>query len=68
MMQQVRENKLRTGALDSFWDKTFENEMNAAIVATHDAYERAAYKEASKLGFYEFQSARDLYRLSLIHI
>lgn len=62
MMQQVRENKLRTGALDSFWDKTFENEMNAAIVATHDAYERAAYKEASKLGFYEFQSARDLYR------
>lgn len=62
IMQQVRDNKLRTGACDSFWDKTFDNDMNVAIAAARDAYERAAYKEASKIGFYEFQSARDLYR------
>ena len=47
---------------DRFWDKTLANEINVAIVATKDAYERAAYKEASKIGFYEFQTARDLYR------
>ncbi|WFD18644.1 leucine--tRNA ligase [Malassezia caprae] len=62
VVQQIRDGKLRTGALDSFWDKTLENEINVAMVATKDAYERAAYKEASKIGFYEFQTARDLYR------
>lgn len=61
-MQAIRDGKLRTGPRDAFWDRVFENEMNAAIGATNDAYARAAYKEASKLGFYEFQSARDLYR------
>ncbi|WFD36560.1 leucine--tRNA ligase [Malassezia cuniculi] len=62
MMRQINEGKLRTGEPDSFWDRTFLNNMNAAVLATKDAYERAAYKEASKLGFYEFLSARDLYR------
>lgn len=62
VMQQVNAGQLRTGPRTSFWDKTFENEINAAILATQDAYERAAYKEVSKLGFYEFQTARDLYR------
>ena len=62
MMKQIDAGKLRTGARDSFWDASFENEMNAAVLATRDAYERSTYKEASKLGFYEFQSARDLYR------
>ncbi|PKI83407.1 leucine--tRNA ligase [Malassezia vespertilionis] len=62
MMGKVKSGDLRTGPRDSFWDRMFENEMNAAIKATQDAYERAAYKEASKEGFYEFQSLRDLYR------
>ncbi|WFC95607.1 leucine--tRNA ligase [Malassezia brasiliensis] len=55
-------NELRTGARDAFWDRTFYNEIQAAIAATKDAYERAAYKEVTKLGFYELQSSRDLYR------
>ena len=62
MIAQMRDGKLRTGAADTFWDRTFMNDMNSSVVATKDAYERAAYKEASKLGFYEFLIARDLYR------
>ncbi|WFD44928.1 leucine--tRNA ligase [Malassezia psittaci] len=62
MNNKIRENQLRTGPKDSFWDKTFENEIHVAIAATKDAYDRAAYKEVTKLGFYELQSSRDLYR------
>ncbi|WFD32159.1 leucine--tRNA ligase [Malassezia sp. CBS 17886] len=62
MTQQVRDGRLRRGPRDAFWDRTFENEMNAAIATANDAYARAAYKEATKAGFYEFQSSRDLYR------
>lgn len=53
---------LRTGAKDSFWDKVFENDMNTLIEQVEGLYERALYKDVSKFGFYELQSARDLYR------
>ena len=62
MFAQIRDGRLRTGAADSFWDRTFINDMNASVIATNDAYARAAYKEASKAGFYEFLQSRDLYR------
>lgn len=62
MMEAIKAGKLRTGAADSFWDKTFANEINTAIATTKDAYDRSAYKEVTKMGFYELQSSRDLYR------
>ncbi|SOV04995.1 probable CDC60 - leucine--tRNA ligase, cytosolic [Ustilago sp. UG-2017a] len=55
-------SKLRTGPKDSFWDKSFENQMNNLIQLTNDAYAKALYKDATKFGFYELQTARDLYR------
>lgn len=62
--EEMIKNKdsLRTGPKDSFWDKAFANEMNNAIQVTNEAYSKAYYKEALKYGFYEFQTARDLYR------
>lgn len=54
--------KLRTGPKDSFWDKVFENDINAIVEQVEDLYENALYKDAVKFGFYEFQSTRDLYR------
>ncbi|KAN0064710.1 cytosolic leucyl tRNA synthetase [Thecaphora frezii] len=54
--------KLRTGPRDSFWDRSFENQINTLLKQTQESYERALYKDAMKFGFYEFQTARDLYR------
>ncbi|KAK0526349.1 cytosolic leucyl tRNA synthetase [Tilletia horrida] len=56
------EAELRTGPKDNFWDKVFENEINAAIGVTEECYGKAMYKDAMKFGFYEFQTSRDLYR------
>jgi leucyl-tRNA synthetase len=55
-------SSLRTGPKDSFWDKVFENEINQIIAATDDFYSKMMFREAIKVGFYEFQTARDLYR------
>ncbi|CAO1623406.1 unnamed protein product [Sympodiomycopsis kandeliae] len=54
--------KFRSGPKDSFWDKVFENDMNTLVEQVEDFYEKAQYKDVSKYGFYEMQSARDLYR------
>lgn len=53
---------LRTGAKDLFWDKVFENEINGLTEQVESLYDRALYKDVCKYGFYELQSARDLYR------
>ncbi|SJX62163.1 probable CDC60-leucine--tRNA ligase, cytosolic [Sporisorium reilianum f. sp. reilianum] len=58
----ANQDKLRSGAKDSFWDKSFENQINNLIQHTNEAYEKALYKDATKYGFYELQTARDLYR------
>lgn len=55
-------SKLRSGAKDTFWDRSFENQMNQLVQLTNEAYEKALYKDATKYGFYELQTARDLYR------
>ncbi|KAG6843509.1 hypothetical protein H0H87_003662 [Tephrocybe sp. NHM501043] len=47
-------------SLDS--NDVFEHEMNELIKVTQSHYENMNYKDAVKLGFYEFQSARDWYR------
>lgn len=55
-------SKLRTGPKNSFWDKVFENDINGLIETVESLYEKALYKDVCKFGFYELQSARDLYR------
>ncbi|PWZ02057.1 leucyl-tRNA synthetase [Testicularia cyperi] len=58
----AHKDKLRSGPKDSFWDRSFENQINNLIQLTNDAYAKALYKDATKFGFYELQTARDLYR------
>ncbi|KAL0994734.1 hypothetical protein UPYG_G00126440 [Umbra pygmaea] len=58
----ANQNNLRTGPADTFNDRVFVSEMNAAIVRTEQHYERMMYKEALKSGFFEFQAAKDKYR------
>ncbi|GAA5858903.1 hypothetical protein JCM8547_007149 [Rhodosporidiobolus lusitaniae] len=58
------QGQLRRGDANLLWDKIFANEINEAIELAHDAYEKAMYKDALKVGFYQLLSARDLYQLA----
>ncbi|KAK9469425.1 hypothetical protein V1512DRAFT_231898 [Lipomyces arxii] len=61
--EQVKNvDNLRAGPIESFLDKTFENEMNYIVEATKRNYDGALYKAALKTGLYDFQAARDYYR------
>ncbi|KAF4552748.1 Leucine--tRNA ligase [Elsinoe fawcettii] len=51
----------RTGDM-VFWDKVFENDLNALVKETEECYEATSYKAALKTGFYDFTTARDTYR------
>jgi leucyl-tRNA synthetase len=53
---------LRTGALNSFQDALFDNEMNVLVHEAKKHYEATNYKIAVKVAFYDFAAARDFYR------
>ncbi|PNS15708.1 leucine-tRNA ligase [Sphaceloma murrayae] len=55
----------RTGEM-VFWDKVFENDLNALVKETEGHYEETSYKSALKTGFYDFTTARDSYRNATI--
>ncbi|KAG5518585.1 hypothetical protein PMAC_002981 [Pneumocystis sp. 'macacae'] len=60
--EQIKKlDNYRTGEMN-FHDNTFENEMNELIQVTYDHYVNTSYKLALKVGFYDFQAARDWYR------
>jgi len=48
---------------ETFADKAFSNEMNRLISLTAKHYEATNFKEAAKTGFFEYQGARDNYKL-----
>jgi len=52
----------RTGPIEAFDDVFFESEINRAIALTDRAYASSLYREATKIGFYDLQAARDRYR------
>ncbi|KAL1964033.1 hypothetical protein VTN77DRAFT_7579 [Rasamsonia byssochlamydoides] len=58
----VKDQTLRTGPADAFWDKLFDNEMNVLVRETIKHYEDTNFKLALKSGLYDFTSARDSYR------
>lgn len=62
VLSEAEVGKLRTGSERTFWDRVFENDVNSYITQVEALYERALYKDVCKLGFYELQSSRDLYR------
>jgi len=56
---------LRTGPITSFPDKVFESAINKTINETDHFYKQTQYREALRVGFFEFQTARDHYRTVL---
>ncbi|MCJ1366425.1 cytosolic leucyl tRNA synthetase [Acarospora aff. strigata] len=58
----VQDKNLRQGSTDGFWDKLFENEMNALVHEVRQHYEETNYKLALKSALYDFTGARDFYR------
>lgn len=61
--EMVRDKaSLRTGEFNSYQDKFFENEMNAAATEAISQYEQTNYKLALKAALYDLSAARDFYR------
>lgn len=60
-----KQDELRTGEYDSFFDEAFENEMNELIEKSYYQYTLSNYKQALKFGLFDFQIARDFYRESV---
>lgn len=58
----AKKQTLRTGPMDNFYDKVFQNELNQKLKETEENYEKILFKEALKTGFFEMQTARDRYR------
>lgn len=56
------QSSLRTGPKDNFWDRVFENDLNATIEQVKGFYDGMLFKSAVKYGFYELQGYRDSYR------
>ncbi|WVF70246.1 leucine-tRNA ligase [Kwoniella sp. CBS 6097] len=60
-MKSVKDT-LRTGELNDF-DRTFQVEMDALIEEAYKAYDQMEFKHALKSGLYDFENARNWYRL-----
>lgn len=58
----IKDKTLREGAVDGFWDKLFENELNSIVLTAKKHYEQMEYKLALKAALYDFTAARDFYR------
>lgn len=56
------QSNLRSDTKNLFFDRLFENEMNAIVHECHKHYEDTNYKLALKSGLYDFTSVRDFYR------
>lgn len=54
-------DKLRTGEFNEF-DRLFQAETDRLIEAAYNAYDLMEFKEALKLGLYDFEAARNWYR------
>ncbi|CAI8495635.1 unnamed protein product [Hanseniaspora opuntiae] len=56
---------LRTGEYDEIFDKGFDTEMDDIVEKTYEQYNLTNYKNALKLGLFDFQNSRDYYRDSV---
>ncbi len=52
----------RSGPLESFLDRSFDNEMNQIIEKAYKEYDETNFKAALKYGLFDFQTSRDYYR------
>ncbi|KAH8759895.1 leucyl-tRNA synthetase [Diaporthe sp. PMI_573] len=61
-----KDSELRTGALNSYQDVLFDNELNALVAEAKKEYTATNYKLALKAAWFDFTSARDFYREACI--
>eukprot|EP01083_Nonionella_stella_P174936 607774_1 len=54
-------DKLRTGPIESFWDKVFDNEIRKAVAESKNAYDNMQFRVALNRGFYNLSAARNNY-------
>ena len=54
--------KMRSGPLELFVDKIFDNDINRYVASCEKCYERMQYREAMIEGWDKLQNARDKYR------
>nr|XP_031858784.1 leucine-tRNA ligase [Kwoniella shandongensis]KAA5525856.1 leucine-tRNA ligase [Kwoniella shandongensis] len=59
---KATESSLRTGEFNDF-DRGFRSEMDALITEAYSAFEQMEFKHALKAGLYDFENARNWYRL-----
>ncbi|EKX38613.1 leucyl-tRNA synthetase, PPC-targeted [Guillardia theta CCMP2712] len=55
-------DKMRTGELDLFIDKNFDNEINRLVKSADECYRRMQFRESVIEGWDKLQNARDKYR------
>lgn len=55
-------NSYRTGPITLFADRVFESAINKTIAEADYFYERTQFREALRVAFFEFQTARDHYK------
>ncbi|KAH8701682.1 leucyl-tRNA synthetase [Talaromyces proteolyticus] len=58
----AKDETLRTGPADTFWDKLFNNEINVIVREAKLQYTETNFKLALKSALYDLTSARDAYR------
>ncbi|KAL5334754.1 hypothetical protein BJX70DRAFT_377394 [Aspergillus crustosus] len=58
----VKDESLRTGPADHFWDKIFDNELNTLAREAKKNYQDTNFKLALKSSLYDLTGARDAYR------
>lgn len=58
----AKDETLRTGPANAFWDKLFVNELNTLVREARTHYRDTNFKLALKSCLYDFTSARDAYR------
>ncbi|KAI9038161.1 leucine--tRNA ligase CDC60 [Aspergillus affinis] len=58
----VKDESLRTGPADSFWDKLFNNELNNLVHEAIKNYQDTNFKLALKSSLYDLTGVRDVYR------
>ncbi|PAV79342.1 hypothetical protein WR25_19627 [Diploscapter pachys] len=61
LLVMKKENALRTGEFN-FADRVFDSEMKKLVNDCKKAYEGTNYKDALKLGFYDYQNTLTMYR------
>ena len=57
-------DSLRDEEPTSFLDRVFDNEINIAIAAAKASYDNYMFREALKVGWFDFMNARDAYRFA----